>query len=181
MLTADLLGLYRSMTGVPVSSKQWYLTSLIQQRLQLPLPTAGLLGLCRSMTRSRVKQTVMSHQSNLRTSATACTNSRPAGIVQINARCSTVKCTVVSQKSYSTASATACANSRPVGTVQINDTLQGQVANLQNDNQSFQTRVTALQDTTSSLSSQIGTLAKQAQSAANAANQLGVRRPVTTS
>jgi len=61
------------------------------------------------------------------------------------------------------------------GAVQINDTLQGQVANLQNDNQSFQTRVTALQETTSSLSAQIGALARQAQTAANAANQLQVR------
>lgn len=60
--------------------------------------------------------------------------------------------------------------------VQINDTLQGQVANLQNDNQSFQTRVTALQETTSSLSAQIGALARQAQTAANAANQLQVRQ-----
>ncbi len=62
------------------------------------------------------------------------------------------------------------------GAVQINDTLQGQVANLQNDNQSFQTRVTALQETTTSLSAQIGALARQAQTAANAANQLQVRQ-----
>lgn len=62
------------------------------------------------------------------------------------------------------------------GAVQINDTLQGQVANLQKDNQSFQTRVTALQETTSSLSAQIGALARQAQTAANAANQLQVRQ-----
>ncbi|DBA84583.1 TPA: hypothetical protein ACH3X2_006162 [Trebouxia sp. C0005] len=61
---------------------------------------------------------------------------------------------------------------------EINDTLQGQVANLQNDNQSFQTRVTALQETTSSLSAQIGALARQAQTAANAANQLQVLRGV---
>ncbi|KAL0046206.1 hypothetical protein WJX82_005562 [Trebouxia sp. C0006] len=61
---------------------------------------------------------------------------------------------------------------------EINDTLQGQVANLQKDNQSFQTRVTALQETTSSLSAQIGALARQAQTAANAANQLQVLRGV---
>ena len=69
---------------------------------------------------------------------------------------------------------------KSTGPVQINDTLQGQVANLQNDNQSFQTRVTALQETTSSLSAQIGALARQAQTAANAANQLQVRQTLGT-
>ena len=58
--------------------------------------------------------------------------------------------------------------------VQINDTLQGQVRNLQTDNTSFQVRVTALQETTSSLSAQIGALAREAHTAASAANQLQV-------
>ena len=58
--------------------------------------------------------------------------------------------------------------------LQVNGNLQAQVSSLQGDNFSFQKRVTALQETTSSLSVQISALAQQAQAAASVNNQVQV-------